>query len=186
MADYAANYTWRYVTEYRSRTDRHTFTLRLARGSTLADLITTRTLVTDFLAALAPDLDNTWAVLGATYAEEDSDIFLPTTAPTSPTVSGNGTDTTFQARSLQARIEGRGLAGSKGGFTIFGLLYDISQTGVSDFRVSAAEEAAWDAAYAELIGTSAPIVAIDNSSMQWRNYLNVKHNDHYVNKLRSA
>lgn len=186
MADFAPNFTFRFRTDYRSRGDRHSFTLRFGRSTTALDLTAITLDVGALLASMAVNLDNSWSVLGAAYAVADSDIFLPTPGPVSPTVGGNTTSITISARALQARYEGRGANGPRVNFSIYGYNVNIDAGAGADFRLSTSDTPTPIASLAQLALFDPPITAIDGSSASWYPYVNIKHNDHYVHKLRGA
>lgn len=186
MADYASNFTFRYRTDYRSRGDRHSFTLRFSRGTTVGVIASITSMITGFLGIMAPMLDQSWAVLGAAYALTDSDIFLPTTPPTSPDVSTNGTTVTDELRAFQARFEGRGVNGPRANFSIYGFSDDIEAGPAVKFRLLPADSTAISDTIDALRFLDPPPVAIDGSTVVWYPYINVKDNDHYVHKLRAA
>ena len=187
MADYAQNYTSRYRINYRVGGDEHSFFWRAPRGTRRADVTPYKDKAQAFLDALAPLRYTSWVVLGAEWADEDSDIFLPTAAPAPEAGEATQIGSSTAKFITQYRFESRsaGGAGSRGSFTIYGLSLDIDDSIVNDFRIFGIENATISIALGELTEISGPtIVCVDNGFALWRPYVNVKVNDHWLNEKR--
>lgn len=186
MADYAPNWTPRYRVRYKVGGRNHSFTWRVQRGLVAldaADSLANR--ASAFFNALRDILYANFAILGADFAETDSDIFLPTIAPTvdigGPSDIGSST-TKFIT---QYRFEARAVTGSRYNFSMFGLSLDIDDATASDYRISGLENpflTAARGALTELGGEQ--LVAISGAPLVWKPYVNVKVNDHWVKRAR--
>jgi len=87
MADFAANYTYRYRVTYRSCSKIHKATFRADKAGSSDDLLEFRETVGAFFDAVSPLLANDFAILQADQAEKNSDTFLPVSVPP---VTGTG------------------------------------------------------------------------------------------------
>lgn len=186
MADFAPNYTPRYRVRYKVGGKNHSFTWRYERGATAAttaEAAQGRAQV--FLNALDALRYVSFQILGADWANTDSDVFLPTLAP----VINEGLVTEIGSSTAkmitQYRFEARAVTGSRYSFSLFGLSLDIDDALSSDFRISGTENADLSAARGALteIG-GAPLVAISGASLVWKPYVNVKINDHWLKRAR--
>ena len=186
MADFAPNFTPRLKLQYRVESTNHAFTWRLPRGTLIAGVTPYVDKVTAFLAAVQGILYSDWVISSASFANEDSDIFLPVAAPTSPTGAGDPPGRLQSQRAIFMQYVGRGAAGSKGSFYLYGSVVNTDSTVGQDFRITNAENASVSASVGILTETGDPLVAIDNSQMHWYPYVNVKDNDHYVHKIRNG
>ena len=83
MADFAPNYTARYRVRYSSLGKSHSMTWRVV--SSVTDPTGIAAKVGLFLADLEGVLFDDWTVVGADFAEADTDVFLPATPPDQPT-----------------------------------------------------------------------------------------------------
>jgi hypothetical protein len=187
MADFAQNYTPRYRVNYRVGGNEHSFIWRVPRGTTRGDVTPYATRATLFLDALEDLRYASWTVLGAEWAEQDTDIFLPTTAPTP--VAGASTEIGSSVAKFitQYRFESRsvGPAGARGSFSIFGLSLDIDDSIMSNFRVHGIENGTISTALGVLTEVGGPVlVCVDGATALWRPYVNVKINDHWVYEKR--
>lgn len=187
MADFAQNYTPRYRVHYRVGGDEHSFFFRAPRLTTRADVAPFALKATSFLDALEDLRYASWTVLGAEWAEQDTDIFLPTTPPTP--VPGAATEIGSSTAKFitQYRFESRSVAptGARGSVSIFGLSLDLDDNILGDFRVFGIENGTISTALGILSETGgADLVCVDNGLALWRPYVNVKVNDHWLYEKR--
>lgn len=186
MADYAPNFTARLRLRYSTGGRNHTMLWRAMPGTeTPAALVAKMGL---FLDDLAPNLYDDWTVVSADYAPADSDVFLPTTPPTSPTgaVASAGVPNSYDAFSLS--FVGRSAMGHKARFFVYGcsLAAEIpNPTGV-DFRFRSSEIAAISDCVVRLNETAPSIAANDGNAVIWYEYANGKFNDYWVRQLRAG
>lgn len=187
MADFAANYTPRYRVNYRVGGNDHSFIWRVPRGLTRSDVPDYRDHATAFLNALTVLRFASWTVLSAEWAEQDTDIFLPTAAPAPDVGASTEIGASVAKFITQYRFESRsvGPAGARGSFSIFGLSLDINDAINSNFRIFGIENATISLALGVLTEVSGPtLVCVDAAFALWRPYVNTKINDHWVYEKR--
>jgi len=185
--DFAANYTPRYRVNYRVGGDEHSFIWRAERGTVRGDVAPYASKATTFLDALEDLRYASFTILGAEWAEQDTDIFLPTTAP-SP-VPGAATEIGSSVAKFitQYRFESRSVApsGARGSFAIFGLSLDIDDAINANFRIHTTENGTISTAIGVLTEVGGPsLVCVDNGFALWRPYVNTKINDHWLYEKR--
>lgn len=185
MPDFAPNFTARYKVRYQVLTKTHSITWRLARGA--SDGMAAAALMEDFWAALSGAMYNDFTVLSAAFAPEDSDVFLPTIAPASPTGAISSPGGGAGAVPLALSFPGRADDGQRAIFYQYGLtLVPVAGTSVlGNFRVNPGEVSQIDDAIALLVAADPLLVSNSNSPVNWYPYANVKDNDHWVRKQRS-
>jgi len=159
---------------------------RIARGAGVTGLNNMVAKVTAFLDALADNRYTDWTVISATYAPEDSDIFLPAAAPTP--VAGTATiPTDFLSQSIfSLGFVGRSSAGQKARVFVYGTNFD-PESGVviaDNFRVTAAEATQIDDAVTVLNNGSPNVVGSDDEVVGWYSYANGKYNDFWLRQVR--
>jgi len=186
MADFAPNFTPRLKLTYRVQSVNHSFTWRLPRGTHIAGVGPYVAKQTAFLAALQGLMFNDWTVLTNAFSEEDVDIFLPVATPTQPTGAGDLSARKPENKANFLQFVGRGTAGSKGSFYVYGCVVEVDSAVGGDYRVTTLENSAISGSVGILTETGDPLVAIDNSDMRWYSYVNLKANDHYVHKVRNG
>lgn len=189
MADYATNHTPRYRTRYSALGQVHTLTIRLERdtpdpaadGKAIADA---------FFNAVSRMLVDSFTILGADVAGQDSEIFLPTTlipVITGP-LSGAAGDNSY--RPLFLSFQGRSPTGSRSSVYLYGTT--ASPTAASnepnDYRLTTAEDPYVAAAVDALNGgvSSDGAAAIDGTAAVWYPYANVGFNGAYQRKARKG
>jgi len=187
MADFAPNFTARYVVAYSTLGLTHHNLFRIARGAGVAGLNNMILKVTAFYDALENARYTDWSVLSATYTPEDSDISLPAAAP-SPVA---GTQVIPAApnsqKSLTLGFVGRSNQGQKARLFVYGCSAGPEEAGsfADDWRITSVESAAVSGAVAVLNNGSPNIVASDDAVVGWYAYANVKYNDYWLRKTRS-
>lgn len=184
MADFAPNYTARYRVRYSVQGNTHTMLWRVA--SDTESVVGIAAKVSLFLADLEGSLWSDWSVLGADFAPADSDIFLPTTAPDQPTGAGSTGSRANSDKAYACSFVGRSTGGNKARMFLYGTVFAASlRSGIEDdFRILSSENGDVSAAIVRLNETSPALVANDDNVATWYEYVNVKHNDRWVRRLR--
>lgn len=184
MADYAPNFTPRYKVRYQGGGHTHTQLWRPPPGAVLADMVTFALMLGGFYDTLADVLYDDTVVVDASFALENSDVFLPAAAPV---IGGALLFSTRlqQEEALAVSFIGRSTAGQPWRIFMFGTAYYPGiGSGAQNYRVTAAEGAAVADATAFLNGASGDFVASDGVATVTYPYINVKPNDYWVGQLR--
>jgi hypothetical protein len=187
MADFAPNFTARYKMRYSTLGHTHTMQWRIARGAGATGLANMILKVAAFLNSLTASRFTDWTILSATYAPEDSDVFLAAGTPAG--VAAGTAAIPAQAvseSSASMGFVGRSIAGQKARMFMYGTLFSVEGIGTAgdNFRVTGAESGAAASAIAILNSSSPSIVASDGNNAVWYNYVNLKYNDYWVRKSR--
>lgn len=186
MPDFAPNFTGRVLCRYSTAGRTHTMLHRFARGGDATAAAGMATKVVAFLNAIKTKRYNDWSVLSWSYCVSDSDVFLPLTGITAPDAgSGGDPDPAVKANGTRAiSWIGRSLDGQKHKFFLYG--YAVATEGGTgvDFKVTAAEDSIIAAGYTALSELSPFHRASDGIQVSWYNYVNVKHNDYWVRRVR--
>lgn len=184
--DFAPNVTPRVIWRYKSAGFTHNMMFRVARGvSVTAGASSARNAASNLTAALASLLPVDFEWLDGLYALEDEDTFTPGFGlPTNPSGIVDVDDYSPMARGTATNFLGNGGA-SKVNVMLFGVFWDLSDPAgkASNGRVNASESTPVANAIAALNAASG-IVSIANVTASWKNYANVKPNDHYVELAR--
>lgn len=187
MADYAPNYTPRYRVKYSSHGKTHRFQFRFGRSTAFSAAIPAK--VTAWLNALHTAMWTDFTVLGADWAEVDSDVFLPVEAPAPDAGTVAVGSSTSAAAASHISFVGRTVNGLRAVVFLYGtaIFPDTSTTGLSDFRITNAERADISAATAALSELGGPAYCgNDGATVNWYPYANLKINDHWVRRLRQG
>ena len=188
MADFAPNFTARYVVEYNVLGLDHSVQFRIARASGPIGLANMVAKVSQFLAQLQPLMFADFTLLGARYSVEDSAFFGPATLPTSPTGAITVPAQAESQRILSTSFVGISTQGQKARTFVYGLNVGPENTGfpsTDDFRVTAADTADIADAIGVLNNGAPVIVASDNNAVQWYSYVNTKYNDFHLRATRT-
>lgn len=187
MADFAPNFTARYRLRYSTLGHTHTQQWRIARGAGVAGLNNMILKVAAFWAALQSNLWNDVTFLSATYAAEDSDIFLPAAVPAAPTGALTPPANPISQSIVSTGFVGRSNAGQKARVFVYGVATSPEETSSlgDDFRLSGAESANVNAAVVVLNNGSPNVVGSDDNGVSWYNYANIKYNDYWLRRIRS-
>lgn len=184
MPDFAPNYTPRYKLRYFGNGHIHTQLWRPPTTSTIADAATFALFVSGYYAALAPDLCTDAAVVDASWAEADSDVFLPCATPT---IIGTGLAGPAPAKYGPEAVSfvGRSVAGLRWVLYQYGTDFSIEagSTG-NNYRLTAVEETVILDVTSFLNGESGTFVANDDNPVLVKPYANIKANDYWVRKHR--
>lgn len=186
MADYAPNFTARYRLRYSVLGLTHTMQWRIARGAGVTGLNNMVLKVAAFLAALETGLVSSWTILSATYAEEDSDIFLPAGTPSAPTGTQSDAGSLKSQSVVSTGFVGRSNLGQKARVFVYGFRQgpEDAETDADDFRLLAAESTEIDDAVVVLNNGSPNVVGSDDAVVSWYSYANVKYNDYWLRQIR--
>lgn len=187
MADFAPTMTPRLKLAYNVGGKPHTMTVRAAGSATISDAPTYVGKLQNFLEAIRPILWSDWTIISATWAELDSDVFIPVAAPTISAGGPFAYDRNPSENAVAIQFLGRGLGGSKGSFYLYGsALTPRFNAGVNDYRVFTTENGTLATAMVSLSEVAPGFYAIDGTLMNWYPYVNVKSNDHWVRKIRAG
>jgi len=187
MPDFAPNATPRYIAGYNSVGRQHHVTMRVFRGTSMVDgVAAARSMLHDFFNAVASSLPNDFTWTDAVWIPQDSDISVPADPP--PAVTGAQLLANFSKQDSITHLtfSGKGTAGGKVSFKIFGVQFDpdaLPAGTASDFIFHAGEVATIDAARSVLDGES-NLAAIDNTHPIMRSSVTLKVNDHWLKKVR--
>lgn len=184
MADFAPNYTARYRLRYSFFGTSHSMMWRVA--STVTDPTALTAKIALFLADIQASLWSDWAVEGAEFALADTDLFLPTTAPASPTGAGDISARRNTDKAFSVSFIARSTGGNKGRMFLYGtsMVTGVRDTVGNDFRLTSAESADVSAAIVRLNETSPALVCNDDNTAIWYEYVNMKYNDRWLRRLR--
>lgn len=184
MPDFAPNYTPRYKLRYFANGHNHTQLWRPPTTQTIADAATFALFVSGYYAAAATLLYDDVVPIDASWAEADSDIFLPCAIPT---IIGTGAagPGPVQSGPVALSFVGRSTAGLRWVLYQYGSI--IEPGGFADaqnYRVTSAEETGVLDIVGFLNGESGTFVANDDFPVLVKPYANVKANDYWVRKTR--
>lgn len=169
-----ASNTKRYKLNYEVGGLQHSVIMRVGNA------VTDSTASNAFSTLLSLITDELWSltVLGMEVAVSGSDIFNPATysGDTAFGLGAGGLEESVRA----ASFTGRTATGRKSKFFIFG--YKLETSG--NARTTSAENGDIDAAVGELNSSAGVWLAIDGTQPVWHAYVNIDHNDHWVQKIR--
>lgn len=188
MADFAPNFTARYVVRYSVLGLEHTMQFRIGRSAGLTGLVGMTGKVTNFLAQLQPLLFANWTVLDAKYSAEDTSFFVPVAAPTQPTGAIAVPANPLSQATLSTSFVGLSSQGHKARLFVYGLNIGPENTAfvsTDDFRVTSVDTADIADAIAVLNTGSPTTKANDDNDVTWYEYVNTKYNDFHVRKGRA-
>ena len=189
MPAYAPNYTPRLKVRYRAAGANHTQTWRFPQvGVAGVNLAASVAAVQGIYDLLTPDMFDDWAVLDLSYADINSDVFLPTTGLTAiGTVATAGEPPHIKAQAIS--FVGRSFGGQPAKFAQFGFaVTNVLAEQANDFRVSPGESVSIDGVIALLNTYASPLLicANDKLGIGWKSYANTKDYDFWVKKVRSG
>jgi len=186
MADFAPNFTARYRVRYSVLGLTHTQQWRIARSAGLTGLNNMILKVAAFWAALEANIWDDFTFLSATYAPEDSDIFLPAGVPTAITGALTPPAAPKSQSIVTTGFVGRSNLGQKARVFCYGVATSPEETSTlgDDFRLTAAESADIDAAVTVLNNGSPNVVGSDDAIVGWYAYANIKYNDYWLRQIR--
>ena len=186
MNNWAPNTTARVRCHYLAASYNHTIQFRGLRDAAIGDVLSmaksiAHTVFNEYITTLASDF--TW--ISTEYAEQDSDVFVPTTNPTS--ITGGKTLVSYMPvhKMIATTFSGKTSGGTKGRFSLFGVYWDLLSSGdAADFIVTALE----DAATADVITAcnGAPLGAADGLTVNWYQRATIKPSDAWIRRVRNG
>lgn len=186
MADYAPNATARLKVKYRVGNRNHNFTWRLPRNTDADAAGDYVDKVNTFLTNAEPVLWSDFTLLGGDFAPADSEVFLPIGGFDTITGATASAGRTAGNNSVFLQFIGRGALGAKGSFYLYGASFDPFLSYAGDYRITNSENTTVSALTGTLSEVAPNLVAIDNSTMTWYGYVNIKANDHWVHRSRTG
>lgn len=186
MADYAPNFTARYKLTYNVFGDQHDLGLRfLASLSQSGVTALAESFLNSLFAALADNLSDDFAIVGAEYSAANSAFFTPVATDaivvegTVPHANPNHVD-----QIVMTTWSGRSLGGHKARLVLFGLYWGhVADAGYGDWVIDNAEQAALGDV--ELLLPESGMVANDNQvAAFWRPSVSVKVSDAWVKRRK--
>lgn len=179
MADYLATNTPRLRMTYTGARGTHKMTFRLADGIGGAAGLTA---VTPIIELMFPFMINNVSWVGAEFAPEGSDIFIP--IEFTPIVSGVAIENVSNNNPYGEYINfvGRSAGGSRVAFYLFNCRHGLT---TANNRLSPAEEGAITALVAAFTANSATLRGIDQTPFVMRAYANTGINKLVARKSRA-
>lgn len=187
MPDFAPDYTPRYIVEYVSAGLTHHMTVRGFRGESSTLTITRGfTGIGDVVAALQAFLPADFHFVSAEYIPQDTNVGSPTSIPADPVGAVTVANMSNMEKATSVGFVGRSNSTPMRLF-VFGFAYDPDDPEPTtnperDFRLQASEVAEVATAVAAL--NAAGYAATNNLPGAWKQYVNLKVNDHYLRLLR--
>lgn len=187
MADFAPNFTPRYVLTYSVLGHVHRNLWRIARGAGPAEINALVLKLAAFYNAFSSSRFTDWTALSATFTPEDSDISVPTAIPAIAAGTAPIPTNSKSEGILSTCFLGRSNLGQKARVFVYGLAVSPEVAGAAqdDFRLTTSESAAISSAVTVLNNGSPNLVASDNSIVGWYSYVDLKYNDYWLRKVRS-
>jgi hypothetical protein len=149
---------------------------RLLDGSSVADADA----VMNALITYFDDLIVETAVTGVEFANTGSDIFNPMTGSTVVGTSFGSTVANPANNAVAATLIGRSSDGRRARLSMFGWF-----GAVSDYRVTVAEDADLAILLAFMNDDDTPLITIGGLGVIYKQYIDIKANDHWVAEARS-
>jgi hypothetical protein len=186
---YAPNFTVRIKVRYHAAGANHTQLWRCQQvGVAHVNLDAAIAAIQGVYDLLTPIMKDDWAVLDVSYADINSDVFLPTTGLTAiGTVTTVGMAASEKAQAVS--FVGRTLGGQPAKFAQFGVdTGTFANQQALDYRISAGEDTTIDGVIALLNTYSSPLLITGNDilGIVWKDYANTKPYDFWVKKVRSG
>lgn len=187
MPDFAPDFTPRYIAEYVSAGLTHHITVRGFRGES-STLTITRGFdgINAVVVALQTFLADDFHFVSAEYIPQDTNVGTPTSKPADPVGGAPVANMSNQDKATSIGFVGRSNATPMRLF-VFGCDFfpddPLALTGPEvDFRIQATELT--DVATAVAALNAAGYAAANNLPGAWKQYVNLKVNDHYLRLLR--
>lgn len=187
MADYAPNYSPRYIFKYSVLGQGHQFTWRLPRGADRGDAgIVTK--LKAFLNAIKGYRYDSWNLVSGVYVPQDTFVGLPVdiTPGTLDAGSISSSGIPASAKALETRFQMKGNAGGRGAFSLYSMQNPFGYSGIgADFRVTTAEDAIYAAGITALSELSPMLVPLGSTTSTWYQYVNFSYNKYWVKQVRA-
>ncbi len=177
MAALPENNTGVYFLDYTFNGEERSMQFRHAAGTTVPQL---GFYVSQFVNALGPLLCEGWAITGARYRAEGSNVTLPTEAPATPADSNILLSPVANPRFVT--FTGRGsTSGRRVRIFVYGLVFNTPD----DYRFNVGENSTLAAARTELdSANSGYFTTIAGDDPLWYLYFNVGYNSYHERKQR--
>jgi hypothetical protein len=127
MTTYSPDYTGRYRAKYVSAGVTHVAQLRKFRGATVSQITDLAGTMQSVFNTWAADLPTDFAWISAEYAEQDSNLFIPTGTPAAVTGVRNPALYTPLQKVVSTTFAGRA-PGSKARISLFGVFWQFTDT----------------------------------------------------------
>lgn len=182
MTTYAPNYTPRYRVIYVAAGVQHTMTIRGPRGTNFGGMTSLGSVIHNVFNPCAALLADDFHYVSADIALTDSDVFAPTTVPSSTTGLVAVSDYSPMHKATGTTFSGRA-PGSKARLTAYGLFWNLLTVGDDSANgiVTAAEEAAIGNVVTNINGN---FCAGSGALALWYSQATVKVNDLLLKKIR--
>lgn len=186
---FAPNFTPRLKVRYRAAQANHTQLWRFPQvGVAGINRDAAIAAVQGVYDLLTPIMFDDWAVLDLSYADENSDVFLPTTGLVAiGTESMVGLDPDIKAAAVS--FVGRTAGGQPAKYAQFGVNTEgFVGDNAKDFRISPGEDTTIDGVIALLNTYLSPLLICgsDKLAISWKSYANMKDYDYWVKRVRSG
>ena len=183
--DYAPNYTPRVRVKYKSHEKTHTLTVRPASNDT-GGFTTAVSLVDNILTLMKPLMDKRAVILGADYAIEDSDVFLPLDYgfPQFAARAASPAEPDRFNAAVYVSFQGISALGTRTQFFVYGINNVHSGHTMDNFRIEYGELNEISDVIDLLLSSSAALRAIDKQGIIWRKYANYGVNAYYQRMAR--
>ena len=184
MVDFAPNWTARLRVTYEVQGLRHRCVMRALRPfATTASAMAGKFIT--FLNEITNLVWDDFNILGYDFAAQDSDVFLPATGFTGLIGSATTGLRTPGHAIVQTRFEATSAGGSRTALVLFGLAFTPGVSlGAENFRVTTLENADVAAGVVALNEIAPGFAGADGSLAVWRPYVNIKHNDAWMDHVR--
>lgn len=183
--NYAPNYTPRVRVKYKSHEKTHTLTVRPATNDT-GGFNTAVSLVDNILTLMKPLMSNNAAVLGADFAYEDSETFLPLDY-SFPQFAAQAASSVASDRfnaAVFVSFQGISALGTRTQFFVYGINNTHTGHVMDNFRIEYGEWEETSDVIDLLASSGAAIKAIDKQGIIWRKYANFGINAYYQRMAR--
>lgn len=184
MADYAYLNTSRYEVKYTNNQFSHNIRFRFEREQGAAPVGAQLEAISSFFNALTPIFATDFAFNSAAWYNRDTRVSLPAVVP-SIEDSPPGINTPGgPSRAYQINFQGKSTGGARATLMLLGVTSTSITSMAQNFRISLAEGGTWLPAALAALNAIPGLVAIDNSTIVWQNYVNVKSHDYWVKAVR--
>lgn len=184
MADYAYLNTSRFEVKYTNNTFSHNIRFRFEREQGSAPTGAQLEAVGTFFNALTPIFATDFSFNSASWYVADSRVSLPAVVPSiedsPPGINSPGGAT----RAYQINFQGKSTGGAKASLMLIGVTSTAVGGFGSNYRISISEGGTWLPAALAALAAIPGLVAIDNSTVVWQNYVNIKTHDFWVKATR--
>lgn len=184
MPNYATLNTARYELGYTNNQFSHIMRFRFEREQGAAPTGAQLEQIGAFMNALVPICATDYSLDSAVWYPADSRVSLPAVAANIE-ASVPGTNTPGgAARAYQINFQGKSLTGAKASMMLIGVTGSAVNALGTNYRITLAEGSTWLPAALAALRAISGLVAIDNSSVIWYDYVNIKPHDYWAKAVR--